>query len=807
MGSRESSNSTSTRNVFLNTTRPKSSIFNTSYKSGDHAHKGISRFKYEQEFTDYDMIGEDGEDGDEEGEEAEEAAEAADGDEGAEDGDNDVSSNNLTFFSHKKHKASQGIAAGTGLTRSAGRLNLSLGTTKLQSPDRSGLAHISEEEPTINECMTNWSPFKKNPATPEVNNLKRSASKSDLSPFVKDFGTLRKWMHKPRENEDVLCAHAAATSSTLAPPVTTSPSTSTYIAAATTATAAAPNHHTKLRKMEGATSHRASFIQAKPDPSAFASSGLVSKTRSNLFSNKLTIPDTPVKKSPLSRSANTTSIMDSLVQPHTTAGSSIVDDKLFHSPPLFSAAFPPIDTSPLSGASKHRYRHPNSTTTSLSSSKLKRSRASKILSNTELTHTLQQFTDDLYGSDEDEESFFLAEAAVTPMISVDPSSPLQTPTKTGVGKPLKSPFFLSKSGRTINAKVEGAATELATNPDAHLFAKFLNVSPIGTGQFSQVYQVTFGPANTRYAVKSIQPKKYNSRKRILQEIELLSEISETTLDQEGKEYVVAYISSWKHQGAYYVMTEYCENGSLDGFLREQVIAKNTRLEDWRVWKIIVELSLALRFIHDSCRVVHLDLKPANVLITFEGTLKLADFGMAAKLPISEEGFENEGDREYIAPEIIADGVYDFRADIFSLGLMIVEIAANVVLPDNGNAWHKLRSGDLSDAGGLSSTDLHSASLFSATNANTETTDISAATSAGAKNRGARNKIPAWVPKFLIDGESLERIVRWMIEPDYTKRPTANDILHTEECEYVEMTRKAGAVIQEDDFGPKPEFFV
>ena len=110
-----------------------------------------------------------------------------------------------------------------------------------------------------------------------------------------------------------------------------------------------------------------------------------------------------------------------------------------------------------------------------------------------------------------------------------------------------------------------------------------------------------------------------------------------------------------------------------------------------------ELSLALRFIHDSCRVVHLDLKPANVLITFEGTLKLADFGMAAKLPISEEGFENEGDREYIAPEIIADGVYDFRADIFSLGLMIVEIAANVVLPDNGNAWHKLRSGDLSDA--------------------------------------------------------------------------------------------------------------
>lgn len=254
------------------------------------------------------------------------------------------------------------------------------------------------------------------------------------------------------------------------------------------------------------------------------------------------------------------------------------------------------------------------------------------------------------------------------------------------------------------------------------------------------------------------------------------------------------------------MTEFCENGNLDIFLQEQVISKNTRLEDWRIWKIIVELSLALRFIHDSCHMVHLDLKPANVLITFEGSLKLGDFGMATKLPLAETGFENEGDREYIAPEIISDGVYDFRADIFSLGLMIVEIAANVVLPDNGNAWHKLRSGDLSDAGRLSSTEIHSDSLFSPTKVNTEATNVFSSGNSKTGLTLQHHDIPAWVPKFLIDGVSLERMVRRLIEPDYTKRPTADEILHAEECEYVEMTRKAGAIIQEDDFGPKPEFF-
>lgn len=56
--------------------------------------------------------------------------------------------------------------------------------------------------------------------------------------------------------------------------------------------------------------------------------------------------------------------------------------------------------------------------------------------------------------------------------------------------------------------------------------------------------------------------------------------------------------------------------------------------------------------------------------------------------------EREGDREYIAPEILS-GRYGEEADVFSVGLIALEIATNVVLPDNGDEWRSLRSSDFS----------------------------------------------------------------------------------------------------------------
>lgn len=362
--------------------------------------------------------------------------------------------------------------------------------------------------------------------------------------------------------------------------------------------------------------------------------------------------------------------------------------------------------------------------------------------------------------------------------------------------------------------------------DEYLSKKFQNVQIIGGGEFSNVYEITF--QNSKYAVKRIKTPFLGSKRRelIFEEVKILKILQENVSnDFEGKEYVINLINDWEFDGHLYIMMEFCENGSLDKYLIDN--ASVNKLDEWRIWKILVEIALGLKYIHSS-NILHLDLKPANIFITFEGSLKIGDFGLATKLPLVNPNFEREGDREYIAPEVLKWQKYDKPADVFSFGLIMVEIAANIILPDNGISWQKLRSGDLSDVGKLSSTELNNynfnnnhniseKSTFSSLLNNTTSTTINSSSysSVDYTNNTSNNinnilsdnnsKLPSWTPKFLIDGEgSLDKLVEWMTNPEPENRPTAEDILNTLEAQFVEIRRKAGAVIFEGEFGPLPD---
>ena len=106
--------------------------------------------------------------------------------------------------------------------------------------------------------------------------------------------------------------------------------------------------------------------------------------------------------------------------------------------------------------------------------------------------------------------------------------------------------------------------------------------------------------------------------------------------------------------------------------------------------------------------IHLDLKPSNVFVTKEGRFKIGDFGMASFWPRPKStgintnedcSFEREGDKLYLAPEVL-QGRYGKAADVFrclllltwrcvfsrlpflsSFGMMILETASNIVVPD------------------------------------------------------------------------------------------------------------------------------
>ena len=378
--------------------------------------------------------------------------------------------------------------------------------------------------------------------------------------------------------------------------------------------------------------------------------------------------------------------------------------------------------------------------------------------------------------------------------------------------------------------------------DPILTSRFIKVDPIGNGEFSQVYRVTqkaelksshsyfsIPQAHTAprtplpdrvWAVKKsrnayIGPK---DRQRKLQEV--------TTLKALGhSDHTVQLFDSWEDKNHLYIQTEFCEEGSLDSFLDQ--VGRKARLDDFRIWKILLELSRGLKHIHDS-GFIHLDLKPANVLITFEGVLKIADFGMATRWP-AQPGIDGEGDREYIGPEILR-GLFDKPGDVFALGLIMLEIAGNVMLPDNGASWQRLRTGDMSDVPSLTWSS-ETSNILRDSSGKPLSQDDSVEDFYGSDSGGDDFGSPKFLrgrldkeikhgpfrlhrsgelahpPAFMIDSnnsEALDNIVRWMISPETVNRPVVDQILGTVGVQWAESRRRAGATIFEGNWGPADE---
>ncbi|KAJ1626285.1 kinase-like domain-containing protein, partial [Pavlovales sp. CCMP2436] len=127
-------------------------------------------------------------------------------------------------------------------------------------------------------------------------------------------------------------------------------------------------------------------------------------------------------------------------------------------------------------------------------------------------------------------------------------------------------------------------------------------------------------------------------------------------------------------GKLYIVTELVDGASLLDHLTA-LREKGERLGEERVWQIFVQLLLALRYCHKTAAVVHRDLTPANVLLTADGSVKLADFGLAKRRESASAMLESVvGTVIYQPPEIIKHEAYSDRADIWSLGCILYETA-------------------------------------------------------------------------------------------------------------------------------------
>ncbi|PWA16667.1 hypothetical protein CCH79_00017483, partial [Gambusia affinis] len=219
---------------------------------------------------------------------------------------------------------------------------------------------------------------------------------------------------------------------------------------------------------------------------------------------------------------------------------------------------------------------------------------------------------------------------------------------------------------------------------------FTNLGLLGRGSFGEVYKVQNNKDGRLYAVKrSAQRFRGNSeRQRSIKEARNHERIC-------PHPHVLDFLAAWEESGRLYIQTELCSTSLL---LHAE--NKPPGPDEPAAWGYLCDLLSALKHLH-SHGFVHLDLKPANVLITDSGRLKLGDFGLLLEVNQTGAGSKNrktkedfqEGDPRYMAPELLR-GEYGPAADVFSLGVSILELACNLEVPNGGEGWQQLRQGHL-----------------------------------------------------------------------------------------------------------------
>lgn len=132
------------------------------------------------------------------------------------------------------------------------------------------------------------------------------------------------------------------------------------------------------------------------------------------------------------------------------------------------------------------------------------------------------------------------------------------------------------------------------------------------------------------------------------------------------EHIVELIDFKKSQRHFYLMLEYCEGGSLAEYLR-----LHRRLPEKEAMRIFKQILQGMSAMHQF-KIVHRDLKPANILFK-NGSIKIADFGLARKFSKNEMLRTFAGTPFNMAPEILRGHYYNHKVDVYSAGTVLFEM--------------------------------------------------------------------------------------------------------------------------------------
>ncbi|CAN7053326.1 unnamed protein product [Brassica rapa subsp. trilocularis] len=223
--------------------------------------------------------------------------------------------------------------------------------------------------------------------------------------------------------------------------------------------------------------------------------------------------------------------------------------------------------------------------------------------------------------------------------------------------------YISRESKTEDLELplmEFEAVAIATN-------NFSDGNKLGKGGFGIVYKGML-PDGKEIAVKRLSKKSLQGTGEFKNEVRLIARLQHLNL--------VRLLGCCVDKGEKMLIYEYLENLSLDSHLFDKI--RRSNLSWQKRFDIANGIARGLLYLHQDSRfrVIHRDLKASNILLDKNMTPKISDFGMARIFGREETEANTRkvvGTYGYMSPEYAMDGIFSMKSDVFSFGVLLLEI--------------------------------------------------------------------------------------------------------------------------------------